>query len=126
VKKAFSLIELLIVIAILGILMAVVAPNLIGKGEEAKVKVTCTQMEHVSQALKMYKINNSMYPTTSEGLGVLVEKKHFEDGKIPKDSWKKQFVYTSNGDEFEIVSFGADKKEGSEDDILYSKCSENQ
>jgi general secretion pathway protein G len=123
-KKAFSLIELLIVIAILGILMAVVAPNLIGKGEEAKVKVTCTQMEHVAQALKMYKINNSSYPTTSEGLNLLVEKKHFEDGKLPKDSWKQPFVYTSDDNGFEIISFGANKKEGGGDDILYSKCTD--
>jgi general secretion pathway protein G len=121
-KKAFSLMELMVVIVILGLLASFVLPSLTGKGEDAKKKVVCVQMKSISQALKMYKIDNSTYPSTEEGLNLLVEKKYFEDGKLPKDSWGSNYIYTVNDDSFEIMSLGADKKEGGSDDILFSKC----
>ncbi|XPV67459.1 MAG: type II secretion system major pseudopilin GspG [Halarcobacter sp.] len=121
-KKAFSLMELMVVIIILGLLAAFVLPNLTGKSEEAKAKIVCVQMKSVSQALKLYKLDNSSYPTTEEGLNILVEKKYFDDGKLPKDSWGNDFIYVQNEDSFELISFGADKKESTEDDIYYSKC----
>jgi len=118
-KKAFTLMELMIVIIILSLLAAFVLPNLTGKGEEAKQKIVCIQMKNISQALKMYKIQNSSYPKTSEGLKAL----DFEEGKMPKDSWKQEFIYTlESKDKFDLISFGADKKEGGGDDIYYSKC----
>jgi len=125
-KKAFTLMELMVVIIILGILAAVVVPNVTGKSEEAKAKVTCIQMKNIASALKMYKIDNSTYPSTGEGLNILTEKKYFEDGKLPKDSWNQSFIYTSTGDSFEIISLGANKKEGGEDDLYYSKCQESK
>ncbi|RXJ98926.1 type II secretion system protein GspG [Arcobacter sp. CECT 8989] len=123
-KKAFSLMELMVVIIILGLLAMFVLPNLVGKSEEAKEKLTCIQMKSVSQVLKMYKIDRSNYPTTEEKLDILVKNNYFEDGKIPKDSWDNLFVYISNedGKSFELISFGPDKKEGGNDDIYYSKC----
>lgn len=121
-KKAFTLMELMVVIIILGLLASFVLPSITGKSEEAKEKVTCIQMKNVASALKMYKIDTSSYPSTSEGLAMLVEKKYFEDGKLPKDAWNSDFVYTSNNNDFEIISFGANKKEGADDDIFYSKC----
>jgi len=118
-KKAFTLIELMIVIIILSLLAAFVLPNLTGKGEDAKKSIVCIQMQNISQALKMYKIKNSSYPKTSEGLEIL----DFEEGKLPKDSWKQNFIYTLvSKDKFDIISFGSDKKEGGGDDIYYSKC----
>ena len=121
-KKAFTLMELMVVIIILGLLASFVLPSLTGKSEEAKEKVVCIQMKSISQALKMYKIDNSTYPSTSEGLQLLLTKKYFEDKKLPKDSWKQPYIYTSDEDGFEIISFGANKKEGGNDDIYYSKC----
>lgn len=121
-KKAFSLIELMVVIIILGLLAAFVLPNLTGKGDEAKDKIVCIQMKNIAEVLKMYKIDNSTYPSTEEGLTLLSEKKYFDEGKLPKDSWGQEFVYIQNDKSFDLVSFGADKKEGSEDDIYYSKC----
>lgn len=121
-KKAFSLMELMVVIIILGLLAAFVLPNLTGKSEEAKAKIVCVQMKSVGQALKLYKLDNSTYPTTEEGINILVEKKYFDDGKLPKDSWGNDFIYVQNEDSFELISFGADKKESTEDDIYYSKC----
>ena len=78
-KKAFSLMELMVVIVILGLLAAFVLPSLTGKGEEAKAKIVCIQMKSISQSLKMFKIDNSVYPSTEEGLNLLVEKKYFEE-----------------------------------------------
>jgi len=122
-KKAFSLMELMVVIIILGLLAAFVLPNLTGKSDEAKDKLVCIQMKSIAQTLKMFKLDTSAYPTTEEGLKILVEKKYFEDGKSPKDAWGNEFVYIATDDGFDLVSFGADKKENSEDDIYLSKCS---
>ena len=116
--------ELMVVIIILGLLASFVLPSLTGKSEDAKKKITCVQMKSISQALKMYKIDNSVYPTTEEKLDILVEKKYFEDNKLPKDSWGSNYIYTSLDDSFDIISFGANKKEGGDDDIYYSKCNQ--
>ncbi len=121
-KKAFSLMELMVVIVILGLLASFILPSLTGKGEEAKKSIVCVQMQSVAQALKMYKIDKSLYPSTQEGLQMLAQKNYFEDGKLPKDSWGNDFVYLLEEDKFEIVSFGPDKKESTADDIYYSKC----
>ena len=120
-KKAFTLMELMVVIIILGLLASFVLPSLTGKSEEAKKKIVCVQMKSIAQALKMYKIDNSSYPTTQDGLKLLVDKKYFEDDKLPKDSWGDNFIYTSDENGFEIISFGPNKKEGGKDDIYYQK-----
>lgn len=120
-KRGFSLIELMVVIIILGLLASFVLPNLTQKNEEAKNKIICVQMKGIAQALKLYKIENSSYPTTEEGLKVLVQKRYFEDNKLPLDSWQNQFIYLSNQNSFEIISLGADKKEDGDDDIYYFK-----
>jgi general secretion pathway protein G len=116
--------ELMVVIIILGLLAAFVLPNLTGKSDEAKDKLVCIQMKSIAQTLKMFKLDTSLYPTTQEGLKILVEKKYFEDGKLPKDAWGNEFIYISTEEKFDLVSFGADKKENSEDDIYFSKCNE--
>ena len=121
-KKAFTLMELMVVIIILGLLASFVLPSLTGKSEEAKKKIVCVQMKSIAQALKMYKIDNSTYPTTQDGLNILVKKKYFEDNKLPKDSWGNGYIYTADDEGFEIISFGPNKKEGGGDDIYYSKC----
>ena len=121
-KKAFSLMELMVVIIILGLLAAFVLPNLTGKSDEAKDKLVCIQMKSIAQTLKMFKLDNSSYPKTDEGLKLLVEKKYFEDGKLPKDAWESDFVYIATEDSFDLISFGSDKKENTKDDIYLSKC----
>ena len=137
-KKAFSLIELMIVIVILGLLAAMVMPSLTGKGEEAKRDLVCVQMKSIyNGALDMFKINNSVYPTTSEGLEALTvnpdEEKYsnyssngyFKDSKLPKDSWGSNFIYINDSGKVELISLGADKKEGGSNessDIKMSEC----
>lgn len=115
--------ELMVVIIILGLLAAFVLPNLTGKSDEAKDKIVCIQMKSVAQTIKMYKLDTSSYPQTEEGLNILVEKKYFDDGKLPKDAWNNDFIYILNDNSFDLISFGSDKKEGTSDDIYLSKCS---
>ncbi len=136
-RGAFSLMELMIVIIILGLLASLVLPNLMGKGEEAKRKLVCVQMKGVGETLKMFKLDNGVYPTTEEGLQALITNPSEEDyplyaqsayleGKnLPKDSWKKEFIYINKGREFDLISLGSDRKEGGEDDasdIRFSEC----
>lgn len=126
-KKAFSLIELMIVIVILGLLAAMVMPSLTGKGEEAKRDLVCVQMKSIYDgALDMYKINNSIYPSTEEGLKSLTkDDSYFKDGKMPKDSWGQEFIYINDEGSIELISLGADKKEGGKKeshDIKMSEC----
>ena len=137
-RKAFSLIELMIVIVILGLLAAMVMPSLTGKGEEAKRNLVCVQMKSIyNGALDMFKVNNSIYPSTSEGLEALISNPdtdkysnysasgYFKDSKLPKDSWGNEFVYLNDDGTIELLSLGADKKEGGKNeaaDIRMSEC----
>lgn len=126
-RGAFSLIELMVVIVILGLLAAIVVPNLVGKSDEAKVKLASVQMKQLEEALKLFRLDNGRYPTTEEGLEILVEKSDdvelpnysksgYLGGKtLPKDPWGRTFVYVSKGDEVEIISLGSDGKEGGEE-----------
>lgn len=135
VKRAFSLLELLVVILILGILASLVVPNLIGVGEKAKRDLVCTQMSSVAQALKMFKLDNGTYPETEEGLSALIKNPDADKypnypsspylEKMPKDSWRTPFVYVKKGEGFDLISLGADRKEGGNGegaDIYYSRC----
>jgi len=125
-RKGFSLIELMIVIVILGLLAAMVMPSLTGKGEKAKRDLVCVQMKGIyNGALDMYKIDNSVYPSTEEGLEILAKKGYFKDNQLPKDSWGNGFIYINDDGKIEIISLGADKKEGGKDskaDIKMSEC----
>lgn len=115
--------ELMVVIIILGLLASFVLPNLTGKSDEAKKKIVCIQMQDIGKILKLYKLENSSYPSIEEGLEILEKKKYYEEGKFPKDAWGNKFIYITKEKDFDLISLGADKKEGSEDDIYYSKCS---
>jgi len=135
VKRAFTLLELLVVILILGLLAAFVVPNIIGAGDKAKRDLVCSQMSSISSALDMFKMDNGMYPDTEEGLKALVSN---PDGdkypaysskpymkRVPKDSWGQPIQYIKNDSSFDLVSFGPDRKEGGSGDnadIKYSQC----
>jgi len=135
-RKAFSLIELLIVIAILGLLVGLVGPALMKQFGGAKQKLVCTQMAQIEQALDTFKLDNGILPTTDEGLEALISNPdadkypnyngpYFSKGKMPKDSWKRKFEYIGTGSSFDIISLGADAKEGGDGesaDIYFSKC----
>ncbi|SNR80455.1 type II secretion system major pseudopilin GspG [Desulfurobacterium atlanticum] len=127
-RKAFTLIELLVVVVILSLLAAIVVPKLTGRVDETKVKTTKVQLKEIKRALEMYKLDNGMYPTTSQGLKALVENpetppvpSHWRQylNAVPKDGWGNDFVYISPADKhpFELKSKGPDGELGTEDDI---------
>jgi general secretion pathway protein G len=133
-REAFSLIELLIVIAILGLLVAMVAPSLMDRADKAKRDQVCIQMAEIHKALDMFRVDNGIYPDTEEGLEALL-KNPDEDKypgysvkpymkRLPKDAWKSPFIYINKGDELELISYGTDRKEGGEEfakDIFFTK-----
>ena len=127
----------MIVIVILGLLAAMVMPSLTGKGEEAKRSLVCVQMKSIyNGSLDMFKISNSVYPSTEEGLEALASNPYedkypnystsgyFKDNKLPKDSWGSKFIYINDDGIVDIISLGADRKEGGKDESLDIKMSE--
>lgn len=131
IKKdsGFTLIELMVVIVILGILAAIIAPRIIGRTDEAKVTEAKIQIKNLETALKLYKLDNGAYPATEQGLDALVNKPavgaiprnwreggYLEKKKIPADPWGNPYLYASpglNGD-YDIISYGADGVRGGE------------
>lgn len=129
-QDGFTLIELLVVILILGLLAGIVGPRLFGHTDEAKQTKARVQIENFSSALKMYKIDNGVFPSTEQGLDALVSppqsgdvpKKWKKGGymakkQLPKDPWGHDYVYLSPGvhDDFDITSYGADGVPGGDD-----------
>jgi len=130
-NSGFSLIELMVVVIILGILAMYIGPKLMGRTEQAKEVQTRVQIEGLETALKLYKLDNGVYPTTEQGLQALVEipdaenvlqnwRKggYLEKGKVPKDPWGNEFIYLSPGiqGDYDITSYGADGVPGGEDE----------
>ncbi|MBT8141165.1 MAG: type II secretion system major pseudopilin GspG [Gammaproteobacteria bacterium] len=121
----FTLIEMLVVVAIMATLMALIAPRFIERAEEAKVTATVAQLQQISTALDMYKLDNSTYPTIDQGLQALVEKpfgspepknwKHYLN-EVPLDAWKNEIYYVYPGEHgvYDLYSLGADGQQGGE------------
>jgi general secretion pathway protein G len=130
-EAGFTLIELLVVLVIIGILAGYIGPKIMGHPEEAKRTKANLQIQAIDTALKMYKLDNGMYPSTEQGLQSLVEPPavgklppkwreggYLEKGKIPLDPWGNNFIYLSpgvNGD-FDLTSYAADNEAGGEGD----------
>jgi len=136
-RNAFTLMELMIVIVILGLLSALVLPNLMGKADDAKQRLVCIQMKNVEEALKSFKFDNGVYPDTEDGLKTLLknpdEEKYksyasggYLDGEhLPRDPWKNNYIYLNEDGEIELISLGADGKENGKDnnkDITLKDC----
>ncbi len=129
-NHGFTLIELMVVIVILGILVSFIAPRLMGRPDEAKQVKARVQIESLETAIKLYKLDNGIYPTTEQGLQALIEQPqtgtlpkkwrkggYLEKGKVPKDPWGNEFIYLSPGahGDYDIIAYGADGVPGGEE-----------
>ena len=127
--RGFTLIELMVVIIILGVLAMWVAPKIMGRPGEARQVKALLDIQNLETALKLYKLDTGVYPTTEQSLQALVEKpetgnvpKKWKDGgyleksRVPKDPWGNEFIYLSPGlkGDFDIISYGLDGVPGGE------------
>jgi len=123
--SGFTLIEILVVIVILGVLAALIVPNVLQRPDEARITVAKSDIAAIMQALKLYRLDNQRYPTAEQGIAALVVKPeqppvppNWKSGgyleKLPKDPWGRPYVYVNPGvrGEIEVMSFGADGQPG--------------
>lgn len=124
-QAGFTLIELMVVIVIIGVLAALIVPNVLERAEDAKMTAARTDVNNLMQALKLYRLDNNRYPTTDQGLQALVTKpvtdpvptnwKPYLD-KLPSDPWGHPYQYLNPGvkGEVDVMSYGADGQPGGE------------
>jgi general secretion pathway protein G len=126
-QSGFTLLEVMVVVVILGVLASFVVPNLLGNKEKADQQKAVSDITSLENALDMYKLDNSVYPTTDQGLEALVSKpsgspepRNYQDGgyirRLPKDPWGYDYQYQSPGDNgtVDIFTLGSDGQEGGE------------
>ena len=128
-RQGFTLLEVIVVVFILSILAAIVAPRIIGRTDDARIAEAKVQIRNFETAIKLFKMDSGFYPDTQQGLEALIEKPssgrvparyreggYLEQKKIPLDPWNNPYVYVSPGlhGDFDIMSYGADGKEGGE------------
>lgn len=128
-QAGFTLLEIIVVVFILSLLAAIVAPRIIGRTDDARIAEAKVQIRNFETALKLFKLDNGFYPETQQGLEALVEKPatgkipqkyreggYLEQKKIPLDPWSNPYLYVSPGlhGDIDIASYGADSKDGGE------------
>lgn len=126
-SHGFTLIEVMVVVVILGILAAIIVPQIMSRPDQAKVVKAQQDVLSIENALDLYKLDNDFYPTTDQGLQALVKKPstepvptHWKQGgylkRLPEDPWGNSYQYLNPGShsEIDIFSYGADGKIGGE------------
>lgn len=126
-QGGFSLVEILVVLVIMGLLISIVAPTVLNQADGARVQKVQADFKAIETALKIYRLDNYVYPTTEQGLEALVtasqlepEPRNFKQGgylsEVPSDPWGRPYLYLSPGEngEVDIYSLGADGLSGGE------------
>lgn len=124
-QAGFTLIELMVVLVIIGVLAALIVPNVLDRADDARATAAKTDVANLMQALRMYKLDNQRYPSSEQGLQALVTKptsnplplnwKSYVE-KLPNDPWGRPYQYLNPGikAEIDVMSFGADGQPGGE------------
>jgi general secretion pathway protein G len=122
-QAGFTLIELMVVLVIIGVLAALIVPNVLDRADDARATAARTDVNNLMQALKLYRLDNQRYPTTQQGLQALVAKpgagpvppnwKPYLE-KLPNDPWGRPYQYLNPGvkGEIDVMSLGADGQPG--------------
>ena len=130
-SRGFTLIEVLVVVVIMGLLIGLIGPNVLGQVDKARVTTAKANLTTLASALDMYKLDNHFYPTTDQGLEALISKPsaspvpknwnsqgYLKGSELPLDPWDAEYLYFSPGDDgrpYELISLGADGREGGEE-----------
>ena len=126
-QRGFSLVEILVVLVIMGLLISVVAPTVLNRADDARIQKVHADFKAIETSLKIYRLDNYVYPTTEQGLDALVERsaldpepRNFKEGgylpELPIDPWGRPYLYLSPGEnsEIDLYSLGADGLSGGE------------
>jgi general secretion pathway protein G len=126
-QRGFTLIEVMVVVVILGLLAAIIVPKVMSRPDEARAVAAKADIAAINQALKLYRLDNTFYPSTEQGLQALVQRPatqpspaNWKQGgyldRVPKDPWGREYLYLNPGirAEIDVFSLGADGQAGGE------------